>query len=304
MRSERILSGSVLGIGIVAISFAAIFARLAQSPAILVAALRLVFTASLLLPVFLISRGAREELRALSFRDWCSAALAGIFLALHFILWISSLSLTSVASSVVLVTTSPIWIAVYSILILRERVPVSFWLGIIVAISGGAVIGSKDIGAGRGQIVGDLLAALGAVAVAGYFLVGSALRKRLSTLVYIFPVSCVAAVLLIVAATVSRSSLSGLSSKAYYYCFLMALVCQVIGHSLFNWALKYLKATAVAAATLGEPVGASLLAYLILGEHPGWSVIFGALLVLSGVTIVLGFAPITIAGEGEKTSSR
>jgi drug/metabolite transporter (DMT)-like permease len=291
MRTKRISSFVFLAAGIVAISFGAIFARLADAPAPVVAALRLGFSALLCLPAALASARTRRELRCLSGRGWAAIALAGIFCALHFTLWISSLSHTGVASSVVLVTTSPLWVGLYALLVLRERVRRSFWIGLALAIVGVFVIGGGDMISGSSRFMGDMLAMGGAIAIAGYFLVGSALRRRLSIVAYVFPVYSIAAVVLIVVVFLSRMRFSGYSQGTYLYCFLMALVCQVIGHSLFNWALRYLPATSVTVATLGEPVGASVLAYCILREFPAVSAVAGGALILGGILTVLTLTP-------------
>ncbi len=290
---------ALLGAGIAAISFGAIFTRLAEAQPAVVAALRMAFSALLLAAPALGSRRIRGELRGLSRRDWGALALAGGFLALHFILWISSLSRTGVAASVVLVTTSPLWIGVYSVVVLRVRLPAVFWGGLSLAIAGGAVIGG---GGAHADAAGNLLATGGAIAVAGYFLVGASLRRRLSIVAYVFPVYSIAAILLVAGTIASGASLAGQAPRTYLYGFLMALVCQAAGHSIFNWALRRLGAADVAVATLGEPVGASILAFAVLGETPGKAVVAGGALILAGIVIALSRGHAADAADGDGAS--
>lgn len=276
-----------LAVGIAAISFGAIFVRLAAAPAAATAALRMGFAALVLAPFALASPRARRELAALRPADAALLGAAGLFLALHFLLWISSLSRTGVASSVVIVTTGPLWVALHAAIFRRARLPGPFWLGLAAALAGGAIIGGSDRGGGGHRLGGDLLALGGAVAVAAYFIAGSSLRRRLSTLAYVAPVYAVAGALLAGAAAVSGIRPAAIPPAAWGWCFLMALVCQVAGHSIFNWALRSLPATAVSIATLGEPVGAAILALLVLGEAPRPSDVAGGCLILAGMATAL-----------------
>jgi drug/metabolite transporter (DMT)-like permease len=291
-----------LGSGIVAISFGSIFVRLAQAPPSTVAALRMVFSSFMLLPFVLGSPGARAELAGLSRADLRLLALSGSFLALHFYFWISSLSFTGVTSSVVFVTTNPLWVALYTIVFMKKRISRTFWIGLGIAIAGGAVIGGGDALAGGPRWRGDLLALGGAIAIAGYFLVGSRLRARLSLLAYVFPVYACAAILLSVAAMASGASLAGHGWRTYRICFLMALVCQIIGHSLFNWALRHVEAAVVTIGVIGEPVGASILALLILHERAGATAIVGGAAILAGIVLVLHLSPESVEARARIAS--
>ena len=297
MRAERITSYNALAAGIIAISFGAIFTRLAHAPAPAIAALRMIFSVLLLAPVALGSARTRGELGGVSRRDALLLVLSGLFLALHFTLWILSLAYTTVASSVVFVTTNPLWVAIFSIGFLREKISPTFWVGLVLSIAGGAIIGGGDAAAGQGRWQGDALALGGAIAIAGYFIVGSRLRKRLSLVGYVFPVYGCAAGVLFAGAVALRVPLAGYRWETYLYCFLMALVCQILGHSLFNWVLKSLPATLVAIAVLGEPVGATILALVLLGEVPGINVIIGGVCILAGVFVALRFGPESSAAE-------
>ncbi len=291
MRAHAALLFQALGAGIVAVSFGSIFVRVAGAPAPTVAALRMIFSALILLPFVLASRATREEMARLSGRDRRLLAVSGLFLALHFYLWIASLSYTGVTSSVVFVTTNPLWVALFTAVVLRKRISLVCWIGLVVAMLGGAIIGGRDAAAGGARWKGDILALGGAVAFAGYFLVGARLRGRLSLLAYVFPVYACAAVLLAAAALGAGASLAGCGWKCYAVCFAMALVCQIVGHTLFNWALKHLEATVVAIAALGEPVGASVLALVLLGERPMATEIVGGAAILAGIYLVMRMSP-------------
>lgn len=302
MKAHAALLFQALGAGIVAVSFGSIFARIAGAPAPTVAALRMVFSALILLPLVIASRATREEMARLSGRDRLLVAASGLFLALHFYLWISSLSHTGVTSSVVFVTTNPLWVALYAAIVLRKRISGVFWIGLALAMLGGAIIGGWDAAAGGARWRGDILALGGAVAFAGYFLVGARLRGRLSLLAYVFPVYACAAVLLSAAALLSGASFAGYGWKCYAVCFAMALVCQIVGHTIFNWALKHLDATVVAIAALGEPVGASALALVLLRERPMATEIVGGAAILAGIVLVMRMSPEAARANGRAPS--
>ncbi|MGA9350319.1 MAG: DMT family transporter [Anaerolineae bacterium] len=272
-----------LATGIVAVSFASIFIRLAEAPSLVIAAGRLTIASLILAPAALI-RG-KEELRALTKGDLQLALLSGLFLGLHFATWISSLEYTSVASSVVFVSTSPIFVGLASRFLLKERVSRQMFVGIAISVLGGMIIGYGDFGLGARELFGDLLAIAGAVAVSGYWLVGRRLRRQLSLLPYIFLVYATAAAFMIVLCLVTGHSFSGYPRQTYLMFFLLAVVPQIIGHSSFNWALKYLPATFVVVSTLGEPVGSTILAHFILNEVPTLAKIGGGVLILAGIYV-------------------
>ncbi|MGA2503909.1 MAG: DMT family transporter [Anaerolineales bacterium] len=285
--------------GVVAVSTAAIFIRFAQqegSPSIVIAAARLTI-ASLVLAPFALTR-YRSDLHALSKQEWILALLSGLFLALHFGTWITSLEYTSVASSVVLVSTTPLWVAILAPLVLRERLGIAAGIGLILALSGGTIVGLSDtctwqsgavtcpplqsFFAGRAAL-GDLLALTGAWMAAGYILAGRKLRSKMELIPYVFIVYGMAAIVLIVIMLGLRESPVGLPPLVYLWFILLALIPQLLGHSTFNWALKYLPASFVSVALLGEPVGSTILAYFIFLEQPGWTKIGGAVLILIGI---------------------
>jgi drug/metabolite transporter (DMT)-like permease len=293
----RMILPFALGVAILAVSTASILIRLAQkdAPSITIAALRLTIAAILLVPVVLTRY--RAELRSLTRHDILWAAASGGFLALHFGTWITSLEYTTVASSVVLVSTGPLWVALLSALVLRERMGGAAILGLALAITGGAVIAGGEActwnagprcsqmdltGDGR-ALWGDFLALAGAWAVSGYLVIGRHLRATISLVPYIFLAYGFAAIGLLIAALTMGDLQLQLPPTAYGWIILLAIVPQLVGHSTYNWALAYLPAAFVAVTTLGEPVGSAILAYVILHERPGSLVLAGAVLIMAGI---------------------
>lgn len=282
---------AVLLLGILAISFGSILVRLAlRASGDESLAFSLVMSAGrLALAALLLAPGWRRPVRG---EGVLWALGAGAFLALHFAFWITSLSYTSVAASTALVTTNPVWVTLLGWLLFRERPTPLTLLGVGVALSGGLLIGLGDArgDGGKNPLLGDLLALLGAVAVSFYFLLGrEAQRRGLSTLEYIRLAYTMAALLLLPLPYLFGGGYGGYSPSVYLYILLMAAIPQLIGHTSFNWATRYIPPVLVTLAILFEPVGASLLAFLLFGEVPGPLVLLGALVLLVGVGLaVLG----------------
>jgi drug/metabolite transporter (DMT)-like permease len=270
-----------LPVGLVAISFASIFIKVCEAPPLIIAAYRLTL-ATLILLLFSFPR-TLKELRGLSRREILPSLLAGLFLCFHFALWITSLKYTSVASSVIFVTTNPIFVALASILLFRERVSLVLFFSVATAVVGGIIIGWGDWGKGEDQLYGDFLALLGAIMATGYLLVGRRIRQKVSLVSYITLVYGVAAVLLILLALLSGDAFFDYPPKTYLLFLLLAVVPQLVGHTSLNWALKFFSATLVAVFILGEPIGASILAYFLLGESVGANLLWGGTLVLLGI---------------------
>ena len=266
-------------IGIAAISTASIFIKLCDAHSLVIAAYRLGL-ASLLLCPFALSR--RRYGRILRGR-WKLLLLTGLFLGFHFIFWVASLKYTSVASSVVIVSTNPIFVGLGSYLLLKERMAGLTILGILLAVAGAVIIGLSDFTFSRYAGLGDLLALGGAVMASGYLIAGRRLRQEMDLISYIFPVYSGGAAVVLLIGLVAGVSFFGYSSRTYALFLMLALVPQLIGHSTFNWALKFFSASTVAVLILGEPIGSTLLAYLILGETLSvWKVI-GGICILAGI---------------------
>lgn len=262
----------------VSLSWAAILIRLTASPAVTVAAWRMALSALLLLPVLWVRRSPRLHL---SKHGLGLAVLAGGFLALHFTLWMESLRHTTVASSVALVTTNPIFVGLLSAVLLRERPSRSLWQGIFLSVGGGLLIGWGDFALGGEALLGDALALLGAMAASAYLLVGRRARQSGALLPYVTVAYGVAGVLLLMGGIVARSPIP--LANEWLWIGLMAVGPQLLGHTSVNWALRRFPASAVAVAILGEPVGATLWAYLLFVEAPGFLQGVGIALVLMGI---------------------
>lgn len=283
MQQGRPYPHAVLAIGVVAVSCAAVLIREADAPVLVIAAYRMGLAA---VPAGALALATGRE-RASEDGLWVWPLLAGTFLALHFGFWIASLQQTSVITSVVLVTTTPVFVGLASPFVLGERVATATWAGIGIAIVGAALMVAEDVGEGLGTVVGDMYALLGAIFAAGYLMIGRRARPHLSWVRYVGVVYPVAAVLLVVSVLVAGEPFTGYSTKTFVMLGLLALVPQLVGHSAINWALAYVPAALVAVAILGEPVGATTLAALILGEMPSVFEVGGGLLVLAGVYVVL-----------------
>lgn len=279
--------GVVLLVSVLAISWAAPLVRYSTAPALAISFWRLAFSLVFIAAV-LTARREWGALRALTAADWGIAALAGTFLAGHFASWIASLSLTSVAASVALVNTQPVFVALLSGLFLGERPTARQWTGIGVAVLGAAWIGWGDVGAGRDPLVGDLLAVLGAVLVAAYYVIGRRLRQRIDLWPYIAVVYGCAALTLAAGLLLTGEPAASGHTRADWLVFLgLAVGPMMIGHTGQNWALRYLPAYAVNLSLLGEPVGATLIAWLLPGiaEVPPLQAVVGGALILTGILL-------------------
>ncbi len=230
-------------------------------------------------------------MRKLHGREVILAAVSGGFLALHFGLWITSLSYTSVATSVVLVTVTPFFVALASYFLFREKVTRRILGGIVISVIGAGVIGWANWEIGGRSLAGSLLALGGALAVTGYMVIGRKLRQSMGLLAYAFLAYGFAALFLVTAAVASGASFTGYPGMTYLWLVLLAVVPQLLGHSSLNWSLAYVPATMVTVAVLGEPVGATLLAYLVLHEPPHVSEIIGGVLILGGIVVAFTTPP-------------
>jgi len=280
----RLPPKAVLIVSIAAVSTASILIRISSAPPLAIAAYRMIISTLILAPFLLLS-GPRRW-RSLDRIVLVKLMCVGLFLALHFATWISSLALTSVTSSVIFVHLDPIFVALLSYLILGEKISGRMLLGIVIAISGAIMIALGDIGLGETNLQGDLLALIGAIMLGLYILSGRRLRQSLDLLSYVVPVYATAAMILTASCLATGIPLE-YPLREYVIFASIALVPMIFGHTLYNWALKYLKASLVSTSLLGEPVGASILAYIILGEKPTPPALVGALITLIGIYICI-----------------
>ena len=286
--------GTILGIGVLAASTSAVFIRLAMEVAgkqgldfsLFLAASRLSVASLILLPTWRKIKTTNVNTKAYYY-----AIAAGICLALHFATWISSLAFTSIAASTTLVTTNPIWVALLSWWFLQEKLSRQTILGIFIALVGGMLIALGDSNVGNNYtnpILGNSLALIGAWMVSLYFLLGSQAQKQgLSLSNYSAIVYTTAAIILLPLPVLVGNGYLGYPERVYFYVLLMAIVPQLIGHTSFNWSLRWISPTFVTLSILFEPVGASFLGFLLFAEIPSLFVIIGGFILLSGTAIAI-----------------
>jgi drug/metabolite transporter (DMT)-like permease len=268
-------------VGVFAVSFSSIFVRLCSAPPLIIAAYRLIFTFAFLAPFSFAGRAS--ALRGMTTRQVLLAAGSGMFLALHFVTWFISLKYTSIASSVVLVTTQPLFVVLGSLIFFKERVPRMALLGGLLALSGSVVIGATDFQVGQRAFIGDMLALFAAVMVSGYILLGRKLRGDVPLNGYIFVTYGASSVVLAATAFASGLPFYPYPSHDWLLFIGLALVCTVLGHTVFNWVLKYVQASVISVSILGEPLGAILWAAVFLGENPTLRQMAGGALIFSGL---------------------
>jgi drug/metabolite transporter (DMT)-like permease len=271
-------------IGIIAISFSAIFVRWSDAPAAVTAMYRLLMTNVLMLP-FLWSY--RSEITRIRLRDWLRTAASGIALGLHFLFWMDSLRFTTVASSTAILTLEPIFVLVGAFLLYGQRTSRAAFMAMCVAIVGAICIGWGDFQFSGAALKGDFLSLIGTVAVALHMLWGKGLRERISAFVYSFFVFLFAGLVLAITNVISGTSFTAYPAKEWGVFLLLAIIPTVFGHYVFNWLLKYMKASSVSMTVLGEPLGASILAYFLLGEKITTIQLLAGCLLLVGVGLFL-----------------
>lgn len=281
----RLPARTALALGVFAITWAAILVRWAEAPAIAIAFWRMALALGILL-------AAAAALRVPFWRswrgiDWATGAAAALLLALHFAFWIASLEMTTVASSVVLVSTQPVFVALLGWAILDERPRRAAWIGIGLALVGSAIVAGADLDAGGEALLGDLLALLAAVWISIYYVLARWLRATKDLLPYVTVIYGGTAAWLLVGALVAGAPLAGFSAATWAALLGLAIGPTILGHSSMNYALRYLRAYQVNVAILGEPVGAALWAALLLSEVPGAGTWVGGGLILAGIFLTL-----------------
>ena len=283
-RSSRRHAG-LLVVGVVAVSFSAVLVLLAEdTPKIAIAFYRCAIAAAVLVPLAFARH--RNELRSLTNAQRRLAVVSGAFLAAHFATWIPSLDYTSVAASSVLVTTQPLWVALFG-RVIGERPPRHAYIGIGVALVGTVVIAGGDLGGSGRALIGDGLAVAGAIFGAGYVLAGRNLRQAVSVVSYTAVVYGTAAALLGVVLILTGTPFAGYPPRTWLLFALITIGPQFLGHTVFNYLLGHLEASVVAVAIMAEPVGATLLALAILGRAPSASAVLGGVLILAGVYVAI-----------------
>lgn len=276
----------ILLLSVFAVSWAGPLVRFVEAPAIAISFWRLALSCGFI-ALLLTARNEWGEVRALSRKEWLLSGLAGVFLAGHFVTWITSLELTTVAASVVLVATQPVWVALLSIPLLGERPHAMQWAGLLLAVAGASYVGWGDFSGDPGSLRGDLLALSGAVLAAAYYVLGRGLRQRMTIWPYVGVVYGAATVTLLVIMLGTATPFVGYPRTDWLVFLALAVGPMMIGHTGQNWALRYLPAYAVNVSILGEPIGATLIAWLLPGirEEPPVTVLVGGVLILAGIAL-------------------
>lgn len=281
---SRAAVAGILVVSILAVSTAAILIRLSNAGPIALSFWRLAIASGLLLPLAL--RRNRDAVDGLDRQDLAGMAAVGVVLAVHFASWIASLDYTTVAASVVLVTTHPILVGLASARLFEEALPATGWFGVVLALAGAALIAVGDYELGGHALLGDALAAVGAVAMAAYLLAGRSYRQRLPVLPYTGVVYGAAALALLPAVSLGPDALLDHAARDWAIFVALALVPMIFGHTLLNYALEHVPAPVVSTSILGEPVGSTVLALVILREVPPKLTLAGGVVVLVGIGLV------------------
>ena len=293
----------VVFIGVISVSTSAVFVKLAEAPSGVTAFYRLLFSVLIMLPVFLVKYVG--ELRQITKKDWLSCTLAGVFLAFHFILWFESLNYTSVASSTVLVTLQPLFAFIGGTLFFQERITGAMVLSGSIAIIGSVLISWGDFQISGLALWGDFLALIACALITFYLFFGQSVRKRVSLMTYTFIVYSVSTVTLFCYVLLKQEPLAPYSAPQWVYFLLLAIVPNLLGHTLFNWSIKFVSTSLISIAILFEPVGATILAYYILGEHVVLTQILGGSIVIIGITtFLLNERKISKSKRGEKNGNQ
>ncbi|MGG2056169.1 DMT family transporter [Lysinibacillus pakistanensis] len=270
-------------IGVISVSLSAIFVKLANAEAGIIAFYRMLFSVLIMAPLFFWKY--TKELRQLSKRDWLFSSIAGIFLAFHFILWFESLNYTSVASSTVLVTLQPLFAFVGTYFFFKEKITMKTIFAGAIAIVGSVLISWGDFKLSGAAFYGDILALIACALITAYLLFGQDVRKRLSLVTYTMLVYVVSTITLFVYVLIKGESFGPYPTMDWVWFILLAIVPNLFGHTLFNWSIKYVSTNVVSIAILFEPIGAAILALLIFKEYLIVTQLIGGLIVIMGILL-------------------
>ncbi|MGN4443787.1 DMT family transporter [Bacillus cereus group sp. MYBK79-1] len=282
-----ILSYCILFFGVFALSTSAIFVKLAEAPAAIIAFYRLFFAALILLPFLLFSKNNRSELKTVTRRQWVFGFISGLFLAAHYVLWFESLQYTSVASSTVIVTLQPLFSMIGGYFLFKERFTKGAIIGCLIAISGSIVIGWQDFQISGEALYGDILAFIAAGIITAYFFISQHVRKDLSLIPYSVISYGSSACFLGLFAYMQNESFIYYSTQTWV-CFIgLAFIATILGQTIFNWLLKWMSATVISMSILGETIGTCILAYFILEETISLQQSLGISIIFIGLALFL-----------------
>ncbi|QED49077.1 DMT family transporter [Cytobacillus dafuensis] len=285
MSDTKINPYVALAIGVFSVSTSAILVKVSTAPSGVIAFYRLFFSVLIMLPIFLIKYV--PELRLITKRDWLFSTIAGVFLAFHFILWFESLNYTSVASSTVLVTLQPLFAFIGTYFFFKEKFSWKAILSGIIAVFGSVIISWGDFKISGSALFGDILALIACALVTAYLMFGQTVRKRLSLITYTFVVYSISTITLFIYVLIKQEPLLPYGTSDWVYFILLALIPTLLGHTIFNWSLKWLSTSTISMAILFEPVGAAVLAYYLLQESVVWTQLLGGGIIIIGVSLFL-----------------
>ena len=273
-------------LAVICVSTSSIFVRLSTAHPMMIAFYRMGLSALFLAPLAL-NRSGRKELQEMNSRDIIAAIIAGLFLAVHFTVWNMSLEYTSVASSTVLVTMQPLFVVTLGYIFFKEKISTKSMAGAALALAGSILVGAADFQIGGKALLGDILAFSGAFFIAVYFLIGRQLRVKLSLFPYVFFVYGSAAAFLFIANLLAKIPFYPYPPLDWLWFLALTIIPTIGGHTVYNWALRYVKTIVVSVSILGELVGATILAFLIFREIPGGLQLLGDLIIITGLYIFL-----------------
>lgn len=263
-------------------SLSSIIIRFSEAPALVISAYRMLFTSMMLLiPVYIKSK---DELKNLNKNNFILCVISGVFLALHYAAWIQSIKMTTIANSTILVSCSPIFVAAVNYFLFKEKFNKKMILGIIMSLAGTIIIAmgsSKETKSG--MTVGNILAFSGAVFVAVYLIIGGIVRKNLSAFAYVFIVYSVSAIVLFIMCILTNTPIYPYPLKEFILFFLLGFFSSILGHTVYNYLMKYYSSTLISVSTLAEPIFASILAIPLLNEFPSAYSIIGGIIIISGI---------------------
>ncbi|MEH7450825.1 DMT family transporter [Bacillus toyonensis] len=284
---SSIFSYFILFFGVFALSTSAIFVKLADAPAAIIAFYRLLFATVILLPLLLFNKRNRNELKTLSKKQWGFGFLSGLFLATHYLLWFESLRYTSVASSTVIVTLQPLFSMVGGYFLFKERFTKGAVIGCFIAISGSIVIGWQDFQISGDALYGDILAFMAAGIITAYFFISQHIRKDLSLIPYSVISYGSSACFLGIFAYMQQQSFIHYATQTWLSFIGLAFIATILGQTIFNWLLKWMSATVISMSILGETIGTCVLAYFILSETITLQQALGISIIFIGLTLFL-----------------
>lgn len=270
-------------LGVVGISASAILVRWSTAPSMVLVMYRMIVAVGLLSPVVLLR--CRDELKALKKKDWLMSAAAGCCLGLHFTFYFESVRTTSIAAAVVLSDTEVLFVALGSILLLRKKLSRQCWLAVGLAFVGAVMVALSGGTGGESGLLGNIFALLSALLLALYTTIGASTRQRMSNTAYTFVAYAFAAITVAVVAVASGTPLAGYGANNWLTALGMAVLCTLLGHSIFTWGLEYLPPAYISTVKLLEPVFAAVWGMLLFRESPTLLVVVGGIIVIAGVFI-------------------